>query len=260
MTLHAGNLALGRYVARHSPLHDLDAGAKLLCAIALATASVCSARWALQAVLGLLLLAAYVLARLPPRLLGRALRGVAWLLAFVLVANLGWAAVSATAMGDLRVASLLLLVLRVVDLVLLSVVFTATTVPVDLAHGLQRMLRPLRRAHLPVQELGFLLVLALSFVPIFFAEARGLVAVHRSKTGGVRWGMWHRARAVIPLAVPLFLSVLRRADELAVALDARCFVPGRVRSAFVPPRFGRLEICCLALSLLVLLASVGLPR
>jgi len=256
----AGNLSLGRYVARRSPVHDLDAGAKLGCAVLLAAASVWSARLALQAVLGLLLLAAFALAHLRWRLVLRALRGVAWLLVFVVVANLGWAVVGGAGAASLQPAALLLLVLRLVVLVLLSVLFTATTVPVDLAHGLQRLLRPLQRLHVPVQELGFLLVLALSFVPIFFAEARGLVAVHRSKSGGVRWGLWHRLRAVVPLAVPLFLSVLRRADELAVALDARCFVPGRQRSAYVPPHLGVAELGCLALSLLVLLASVWLPR
>lgn len=260
MTMVGGDLSLGRYVPRRSPLHDLDAAAKLVCAVLLATASVYSARLGLQAALGLLLLAAFALARLPWRLVLQALRGVAWLLVFVVVANLGWAALGGAGAQTLEPAALLRLVLRLVVLVLLSALFTATTVPVDLAHGLQRILRPLQRLHVPVQEIGFLLVLALSFVPIFFAEARGLVTVHRSKRGGVRWGAWHRLRAVVPLAVPLFLSVLRRADELAVALDARCFVPGRPRSAYVPPHLGVPEFGCLALSLLVLLASVWLPR
>ena len=256
----AGNVALGRYVARRSPLHDLDAGAKLAGAACLATASVWSGRIELQAALGVLLLVAFALARLPARLVVHALRGVLWLVAFVVVANLGWAALGGAGGPELRLADLLLLVLRLIDLLLLGVLFTATTVPVDLGAGLQRLLRPLQRLHVPVQELGFLLVLALSFVPIFFAEARGLVAVHRSKSGGARWGWGHRLRAVVPLTVPLFLSVLRRADELAVALDARCFVPGRARTAFVPPKVGPAEIGCLALSLLVLLASVWLPR
>lgn len=254
------NLALGRYVARRSQLHDLDAAVKLGSAVCLATASVWSPRLDVQLALAALLLGAFALARLPLRLAVQALRGAAWLLAFVVLANLGWAVLGGARAATPPLGEMLLLLLRLLDLVLLGVVFTATTVPVDLAHGLQRLLRPLRRLHLPVQELGFLLVLALSFVPIFFSEARDLVAAHRSKSGGTRWGWRHRLGAVVPLAVPLFLGVLRRADDLAVALDARCFVPGRARSAFVPPRLGAPEIGSLALALLVLLASVLLPR
>ncbi|HZM16601.1 MAG TPA: energy-coupling factor transporter transmembrane protein EcfT [Candidatus Krumholzibacteria bacterium] len=253
-------LALGRYIPRSSPLHRLDAGIKLVGAFCLATASLCSSRLDLQLLQGVVLLAAFLLARLPARLLLRALRGAAWLLAFVALANLGWAAVSGGWTREQNPAEFGVLLARLLDLVLLSVLFTATTVPVDLARGLDRLLGPLRRLRLPVHELGFLLVLALSFIPIFLAEARSLVAAHRTKMGGSRWRWWHRLQAVVPLAVPLFLSVLRRADELAVALDARCFVPGRPRTAFVPPRHGRAEGTCLALCLLVLLASVWLRR
>ena len=255
-----GSLTLGRYVARQSPLHALDAAAKVLCAACLALASVWNARLELQAGLAILLGGAFAVGRLPVRLGLQALRGVAWLLVVVVAANRGWAALGGASAQTLPFAELVLLVMRLVVLALLSVLFTATTVPVDLAYGMQRLLRPLQRLRFPAQEFGFLLVLALSFVPIFFAEAHGLLAVHRSKSGGARWGAWDRLRAVVPLAVPLFLSVLRRADELAVALDARCFVAGRRRSAYVPPRFGVGEIACLVFSLLVLLVSLGLPH
>jgi energy-coupling factor transport system permease protein len=150
------------------------------------------------------------------------------------------------------------LLLRLVVLVLLSVLFTATTVPVDVARGFARLLAPLGRLRLPVHELGMLLVLALSFVPVFFAEARTLAAAHRLKVGRARWGLAPRLRAALPLVVPLFVAVLRRADELAVAMDARCFVPGRPRSAYVPARFGGAEIGFLALGLAILLACFWL--
>ena len=257
-------LSLGRFVSRRSPLHRLDAGAKLVSAALLAASSLWCTSLAVQAGLGAVLLLGFLLARLPFGMLLRALRGVAWLVVFVTLANLLWSQLApvlggASGEGAVRgAAQLFLLLARLANLVLLGVLVTSTTVPVDGAEGVERLLRPLGRLGLPVHELGLLLVLSLSFIPIFFAEARGLAAAHRIKTGSARWGLADRVRAAVPLVVPLFLSVLRRGDELAVALDARCFVPGRARSSLVPARRGGLEIGCLALSLGVLIASIWL--
>jgi energy-coupling factor transport system permease protein len=259
----ASFLTLGRFVPRSSAIHALDAAAKLVCAILLAAAAVWGRSLTAQGCVAAVLLLCFGAARLPATLLLRALRGAAWLLAFLAVANLGWAELSrlvgAGSEGAVTGgAELALLLSRILNLILVGVVFTATTVPVDLAEALERLLRPLGRVRLPVHELGVLLVLSLSFIPIFFDEARGLAAAHRIKTGRARWSWAHRARAAVPLLVPLFLSVVRRGDELAVAMDARCFVPGRPRTSLVPARTGRREIGCLALGVSVLFASVWL--
>ena len=256
------SLTLGRYVPGRSPVHTLDAATKLVCVALLATASVWSAHLAAQAAIAALGVATFALARLPFSVLVRALRAALWLLLFVAAVNVLWALVTrhTTWAGDAgsiqRGGELALLLVRLLNLILLSVLFTATTVPVDVAEGLERLLRPLARLRVPVRPLGVLLVLSLSFIPIFFDEARGLVAAHRMKMGSARWGWQHRARAVVPLMVPLFMSVMRRGDELAVALDARCFVPGRPRTSLVPGRLGGAELLALASSAGILLASV----
>jgi energy-coupling factor transport system permease protein len=149
---------------------------------------------------------------------------------------------------------LVVLLLRLFDLLVLAAVFTATTVPVDAAEALQRLLQPLARLRLPVHEIGTLLVLSLSFIPIFLEEARHLAAAHRVKRGLGRWRFGDRLRAVVPLLVPLFLGVLRRADDLAVALDARCFVPGAPRTSLVPAHAGGAEVAVLVASAGVLAA------
>jgi energy-coupling factor transport system permease protein len=258
----ATSLTLGRFVHRRSPLHSLDAATKLLCTALVVTATVWSTSLGAQLGIAFLCALAFGVARLPAGVLLRALRGALWLLLFVAAANVVWAFISRHAgwAGDAgavrHVGELALLLVRLLNLILLGVLFTATTVPVDVAEGIERLLRPLARLRLPVHQLGVLLVLSLSFIPIFFDEARHLVAAHRVKMGSARWGWRHRARAVVPLMVPLFLSVLRRGDELAVALDARCFVPGRPRSSLVSGRLGLRELAVLALGAAVLIASV----
>ena len=246
----------------HSPLHGLDAATKLVCAAVVAAATVWSASWAGQLGIASLCMAAFGAARLPLMVLGRAVRGALWLLLFVAAANALWSVITrqwgwASGVGSIQHAGdLIVLLARLLNLILLSVLFTATTVPVDVAEGLERLLRPLAKLRLPVHPLGVLLVLSLSFIPIFFNEARHLAAAHRMKMGQVRWGWRHRARAVVPLVVPLFLSVIRRGDELAIALDARCFMPGQRRSSLVPGRFGWRELAALALAVTILVACV----
>jgi energy-coupling factor transport system permease protein len=231
-------------------------------AACIAGACVLASRLAAQGLLLGVLLAAFAGARLPVRLLARGLGGAVWLLAFVAVANGAWFLVTRQAgwaHGEAAVhtpAELAVLLARLCNLLLLAVLFTATTVPVDAAEGFERLLRPLRRLRLPVHEIGMLLVLALSFVPIFLREAHHLADAHRMKRGLRRWGWRDRGRAVVPLLVPLFLSVLRRADELAVAMDARCFEPGAARSSLVPGRFGAGEAVTLATGALALAVGV----
>ena len=254
-------LSLARYVPRESPVHRLDARFKLVSAALLGAAAVVSQRAAGELAVLVLLAATFSLSRLPARLVLRGVRGALWLLCFVAAANAGWLLVARrtgwAAGGEPVVAAageLGLLLLRLFDLLLLAAVFNATTVPVDVAEALERLLRPLARLRLPVHEVGTLLVLSLSFIPVFLEEARHLAAAHRVKRGLGRWRFEDRLRAVVPLLVPLFLGVLRRADDLAVALDARCFVPGAPRTSLVPARTGASEVAALVATAGVLAA------
>ncbi len=255
-------VSLGRFVPGATPVHRLDARVKLMVAILLATAAMTSARWSMQVGLLTIFCALFIAARLPVRLALRSIRGAAWLAGFVVLANLGWAWIarrSAWATGEGTLADsegLAGLALRLVNLLLLATLLTATTVPLDAAEAVERLLRPLRRLRLPVHDLGMLLGLSLSFVPLFQREATALVDAHRTKRGGVRWGIVDRMRAAIPLLVPLFLAVLRRADDVAIALDARCYRPGAPRTSLVPGRFGVIEWTALVVAGATLAASV----
>jgi energy-coupling factor transport system permease protein len=203
---------------------------------------------------------------LPPALVAHGVRGVVWLLLFVLVANLGWDWVARRmpgwAGGEPAAAAspggLVLLVARLFELVLLSLVVTATTVPVDAAEAVERVFRPLARFRVPVHEIGPLLVLSLCFVPLFAREARWLADAQRLRTGRTRRTVASRIAALAPLVVPLFLGVVRRADELAIALDARCFVAGAPRTSLVPGRWGKAESITVAGAMAIAVAGARL--
>jgi energy-coupling factor transport system permease protein len=261
--MNSSFITLGRYLPGSSPIHLLDARAKLLAAFLLACGVVWSKSVTGQlAVAGFLLLSC-ALARLPRQLLWRAFLGALWLLIFVVAANALWLWLSyqvdwaSRPVGINSLAQFLVLLARLGNLLLLAVLFTGTTVPVDAAEGLQSLLRPLGRLRLPVHELALLLSLSLSFIPIFLEEARNLSKAHRMKRGLAQWGWRDRMAAAVPLMVPLFLTVLRRSDELAVAMESRCYTPGRSRTSLVPHRTGIAEwlllgSCGLLLILLIL--------
>lgn len=255
-------VSLGRFVPGATPLHRLDARFKLIAVLLLATAVVTSARLTIQIGLCVAFTAMFAGARLPVHLALRSLRGALWLALFVVVANVGWAWIAqraawAAGEGSLAdAAGLTSLVLRLVNLLFLATLLTATTVPLDAAEAVQRLLRPLQRWRFPVHDVGMLLGLALSFVPLFQREATALVDAHRTKRGGVRWGITDRLRAAIPLLVPLFLAVLRRADDVAIALDARCYRPGTVRTSLVAGRRGGGEWIALGVAAAALAVAI----
>jgi energy-coupling factor transport system permease protein len=191
-------------------------------------------------------------AHLPARLIGKGLRGGVLVLLFVTLANglwflvtrrFEWAAGSTSIRHPIELGMLLL---RLANLLVLGGLLAGSTSTADAAAAVESMLRPLGRVHAPLRELGLVVGLAIGFVPLLRDEALRLATLQRLKRGRRRWSGWARLRAAVPLVVPLFVGVLRRADEVALALDARAFEPGARRTSFVGARCGRAEWLALA--------------
>ncbi len=122
---------------------------------------------------------------------------------------------------------------RVGIMVSVATVLTATTSPVDLGDGIERLLRPLERLRLPVHELAMVSVIALRFVPTLLDEARRIMKAQMGRGASFEGGMIARAKSAVPILVPLFASAFRRADDLALAMDARCYRGAAGRTRYV---------------------------
>lgn len=126
---------------------------------------------------------------------------------------------------------------RFVDLMILASILTNTTPLAYLAYGLEDMLRPFGRLGVPAHEISLIFILALRFVPILAEQLETLAKAQASRGAdigaGGRWRFWHTARAMLVLIVPLFLDAFRRAEELIVAMEARCYAGGRGRTRLV---------------------------
>jgi len=137
--------------------------------------------------------------------------------------------------------------LRLILLILLSTLLTLTTSPLRLTDGLEALLSPLRRVGVPVHELAMMMTLALRFVPTLLEELDRIMKAQKARGADFEHGnIMQRLRAIVPVLVPLFLSAFRRADELALAMEARCYRGGEGRTQMKELRAGRLDYAAIA--------------
>ena len=258
-----GDLSVGKYVEADSPLHRLDPRTKFLGSLALMLGILRDAGPLAPAVCAGLLALGIALSGLPPRLVLRNLRTFFWLFLFTFALHafftpgnplwrLPYGDHSVTAEGLQRGA---LLCARLAAVVCTAALLTLTTAPLDLTRGLERLLRPFRRLGLPSDEIALTASIALRFIPVLVEEAERL---HRAQLArGVDPGgrLLQRARNLVPLLVPLFVSAFAHADRLAQAMESRGYRSGAARTAYRPLHFATNDLVA-ALIVSLALAAV----
>ncbi|KAF0207786.1 MAG: cobalt/nickel transport system permease [Actinobacteria bacterium] len=259
-------VTFGQYVPVDSPVHSLDAKAKMGL-----VAAFTAALFLVDGPLGMVaaaavVAAAVVLSRVPWRIALRGIRAVVMILMITLAAHaLRWnpATVALVRVGPLAVDAAglkegLFFVVRIVLLVVGTSLLTLTTSPVALTDGLERIMRPLARVRFPASEVAMMLTIALRFIPTTAQEAEKLIVAQTAR--GARFdagGPIARARAYAPVLVPLFVNLFRRADDLATAMEARCYRGGVGRTRLHESRMRPRDWAVLCLGTLVL-ALVGI--
>ena len=232
------SITLGQYYPADSAVHRLDPRMKILLLVAMIVAIfLCGDLLAYIPVIGVLALASY-LSKVPFRLLLKGLRPLRFILVFTFILNLfflqgetpllnlGFTVITREALLTAIQYSL-----RLVLLVLFSSLLTLTTAPVTLTDGLERLLSPLRVIHFPAHEMAMMMTIALRFIPTLLEEADKIMKAQSARGADFESGnLIVRAKAMVPLLVPLFVSAFRRAGELAMAMEARCYHGGEGRT------------------------------
>lgn len=253
----------GQYVPVDSPVHSLDPRAKLGLTAAYTAMLFTVGGFAGLAIAAGFASVAIAVSRVPLRLAARGVRAVSYLLVFtVLVHALRWepATVSLVRLGPLAIDAEglkegLFFGLRIVLLVLGTSLVTLTTSPVDLTDGLERLMKPLEVVRFPVGDVAMMLTIALRFIPTTAEEAEKIIVAQSAR--GARFdsgGPVARARAYVPVLVPLFVSLFRRADELAIAMESRCYRGGTGRTKYRQSRFGARDSVVLLVGATVMVA------
>ncbi|MDA8066871.1 MAG: energy-coupling factor transporter transmembrane component T [Thermaerobacter sp.] len=218
-----------------SLLHRLDPRAKLVLAFAFGGLAAAGGPRALLVLAGAAA-AVSIASRLPPALLLRGLRPLLWLILATagmhlftdpgrVVLREGPLAVTAAGVRQSALEGG-----RLILLVLTGSLLTLSTSPLELADGLGALLSPLRRLRLPVEEFALMVAVALRFVPVLLEEAERVRRAQQARGGASGGRGITRVRRLAPLALPLLVGAFRRAEELAVAMEARGYQPGRRRS------------------------------
>ena len=151
--------------------------------------------------------------------------------------------------------------LRLVFLVLATSLMTLTTSPIALSDGIELLLSPLKRFHFPAHELAMMMSIALRFIPTLMEEADKIMKAQMARGADFETGnLFARAKAMIPLLVPLFVSAFRRAGELAMAMEARCYHGGEGRTKLHVLKYQRRDYVALAGGVVILALVVVLRR
>jgi len=150
---------------------------------------------------------------------------------------------------------------RFMMLIVCTFLLTYTTSPITLTDGLERMLSPLKKIKLPVHEFSMMMSIALRMIPTLIEETDKIMSAQKSRGADFETGgLIKRAKAILPLIIPLFISAFRRADELATAMESRCYHGGEGRTKMKVLRFAGRDFAAFLLGAAVVAAVVFLGR
>ena len=232
------SITLGQYLPGKSLLHRLNPRVKLLSlALVLVTLFFVKTLGGMGLFLALLILFS-ILVRMPYSYLLRGLKPIFYIVIFTLIIYLFFTKGGAVLLrlGPITVEEAgviqgAFVVGRLIALVLASILVTLTTTPLALTHGLEFFLTPLKLIRVPVAEITMIMTIALRFIPTLMEESRRLMLAQLARGADFETGnLFRKARNLTPLIVPLFVSAFRRADELAVAMEARGYRIGARRT------------------------------
>lgn len=254
------DVTLGQYFPGNSAIHRLDPRTKLIMLIVYITALFLVQNWVGYGVVILFLALTVSISRIPLKSLFSGLKPLIFIMIFTGVLNLFFTTgetvlislwkITITLEGVIRAV---FMILRIMLLVIGTFLLTYTTSPIALTDGLESLLSPLKLIHLPVHELSMMMCIALRFIPTLIEETDKIMSAQKARGADFETGnLIQRVKAMIPILVPLFIGAFRRADELATAMECRCYQGGNGRTKMKMLRYsGRDGVAFLTGALLV---------
>ena len=256
------DITLGQYFPGNTIVHRLDPRTKLLCVILYIVALFNAKSVLTYALVAAALTVCILTSKFHYKALTRGLKPVYIIVAFTAIMNLFFT--GGTPVADVwllrhitfeGIRSAIAMVLRIIMLIMGTFLLTYTTSPISLTDGLERLLSPLKKLKLPIHELAMMMSIALRFIPTLIEETDKIMSAQRARGADFESGnLIQRAKALIPLLVPLFISAFRRADELAVAMECRCYHGGEGRTRLRQLRYQGIDYMTIVFFLVVTVA------
>ena len=265
------DITLGQYFPGHSAIHRLDPRTKLILTMVYIIALFVAQNWISYGIMLVFLLTCIRISAIPPKSIVRGMKPLVFILAFTAILNIFYTdgGVELVRLGSLAITTeglkrALFMIWRILMLISGTFLLTYTTSPISLTDGLESLLNPLKRIRVPVHELAMMMSIALRFIPTLIEETDKIMNAQKARGADFETGsIIQRAKALVPILVPLFISAFRRADELATAMECRCYQGGEGRTKLKLLRFKRGDliafgVCICLVAAVATLASFGL--
>ena len=262
------DITLGQYFPGDTLIHKLDPRTKLLCVI-LYIVALFNAKGPLTYGIMIAVLAVCILiSHVEWKALTRGLKPVYFIVAFTAIMNMFFT--NGTPVADVwlvrhitweGIIAAVQMVLRIVMLIMGTFLMTYTTSPIALTDGLEHLLSPLKKLRFPVHELAMMMSIALRFIPTLIEETDKIMSAQKARGADFETGsLMSRAKALLPVLVPLFVSAFRRADELAIAMESRCYHGGEGRTKLHVLRYETRDYLTLAFYAALCAAMIALKK
>lgn len=259
------DITLGQYYQTESVIHRLDPRVKLIATIVFIISLFLVDSFPGYLIAGLFLALSIRLSRVPFKFMVKGMKAILFLLIFTVIFNLfltpGQPLISVWRLTITRegLATAVKMAIRLSFLIIGSSVMTLTTTPNNLTDGMESLMKPLRRFRVPVHEIAMMMSIALRFIPILLEETDKIMKAQMARGADFENGnLLQRAKNLIPLLVPLFISAFRRADDLAMAMEARCYHGGENRTQMKPLIYQRRDYAAYAATLVYLAADIAI--
>lgn len=265
------DITLGQYFPGHSVIHRLDPRTKLIGLMGYIVALFVAKSWISYAVMLVFLVTLIRVSSIPPKSIVKGMKPLVMILFFTGVLNLFFTGGETVLLRFWKLAitkegltRAIFMMARILMLITGTFLMTFTTSPISLTDGMESLMGPLKKLHMPVHELSMMMCIALRFIPTLIEETDKIMSAQKARGADFETGsLLKRARALVPILVPLFISAFRRADELATAMECRCYQGGEGRTKMKLLRytrwdFGAFAVIAALLALIAVLASFGL--
>ena len=261
------DITLGQYFPGKSPVHLLDPRTKLIMLVVYIVALFTAKSWLSYGLLLGFLLIVIKISTIPPKSIVKGMKPLVMILVFTGILNLFFTTGEGEPLVDFWIFTIypeglvraVFMVVRILMLISCTFLLTYTTSPIALTDGLEALMNPLKKIKVPVHELSMMMCIALRFIPTLIEETDKIMNAQKARGADFESGsIMDRAKALIPILVPLFISAFRRADELATAMECRCYQGGEGRTKMKLLRYTVWDFRAFGIGALLLIATFAL--
>ena len=259
------DITLGQYFPGDTVVHRLDPRTKLLLVIVYIVGLFNSAGWASYAFVIIVTALSMAISKIKPKSALKGLKPLVIIIILTAVLNIFYTDGTPIVEGWIitweGIERAVMMSLRIILLIVGTFMLTYTTSPIALTDGLEIMMGPLKKIKIPVHEMSMMMSMALRFIPTLIEETDKIMSAQKARGADFDSGnLFQRAKALLPILVPLFVSAFRRADELAVAMESRCYHGGKGRTRMKQMRMQGIDAWALVLGAVFLAAIFVMKR